>query len=501
MKPTLEQQNVIYKPVRLAVIKALAGTGKTTLFRLFANAYPELRMLYITYNRPIADAANLPPNCLSLTGHQLAYQFVGKYYRHKFAENLSMGLIRKHLRCDWSIANGTMVTLENYFCSEDQEIEKKHAPYNPKNKKSLDIQEQLVSSAKQIWNEMQLLESPVPMTHDGYLKGFSIAQVDLSAHFDVLLVDEGQDLNPAVRAFMKAQTNMRVYVCGDESQQIYRYRGAEDALKVQENSGAEVFSLTQSFRFNEQVATYANAFLNQLGVHERLKGTDNGIIESVLTSENDLDENLQIAYINRTIVLTIEVAIEADERGKSIYWTGGFNNYPFNELFDLLYLKLEQYDKIRSRDFKRDFTTFEDFVEVAKKTKNIDMARILRLVSKYDTGLFDIYENLKRSKVDNIEAAEVVVGTCHRTKGLEFDQVVLGDDFCDQLKLIERTEDEIRDELNLMYVAITRAKLRFVESHPFHSVQRCSQNIFELAREFQKNKRSSSGRFKKRRQS
>ncbi|MDW2041475.1 DNA helicase, partial [Vibrio sp. 2130-1] len=76
MKPTLEQQNVIYKPVRLAVIKALAGTGKTTLFRLFANAYPELRMLYITYNRPIADAANLPPNCLSLTGHQLAYQFV-----------------------------------------------------------------------------------------------------------------------------------------------------------------------------------------------------------------------------------------------------------------------------------------------------------------------------------------------------------------------------------------------------------------------------------------
>ncbi|MBE8571298.1 hypothetical protein, partial [Vibrio sp. OPT46] len=86
--------------------------------------------------------------------------------------------------------------------------------------------------------------------------------------------------------------------------------------KVQENSGAEVFSLTQSFRFNEQVATYANAFLNQLGVHERLKGTDNGIIESVLTSENDLDENLQIAYINRTIVLTIEVAIEADERGK-----------------------------------------------------------------------------------------------------------------------------------------------------------------------------------------
>ena len=64
---------------------------------------------------------------------------------------------------------------------------------------------------------------------------------------------------------------------------------------------------------------------------------------------------------------------------------------------------------------------------------------------------------LKRQIAHNESDADLTVVTAHRSKGLEWDTVVLNDDFNDINNPLISAEDR-RDELNLLYVAATRAR-------------------------------------------
>jgi len=495
MTPTSEQEHFLQKPVYRAVIKALAGTGKTTLFRMFSQRYPELRILYISYNRSIVDEADLPENCMALTAHQLAYKFVGYRYEKKLSANLNMGLIKGKLGVTWAEANLTKNTLENFFYSQDKRICHRHVPVSKRNRKSSANLERITQLANQVWQGMCHLDGDFPMTHDGYLKGYSLADIDLSKYFDVLLVDEAQDLNPSVQSIIDAQVNMKVYLCGDDSQQIYRYRGAEDALSQADKSEYVTYTLTKSFRFNEQIASLANVFLSHLQVEERLSGTPNNISQSILEASSDLDPLKQIAFINRTILKTIEIAIELFKSGQAVMWVGGIEKYPFDEVLDILNLKLGKRSLIKSREVLRDYDDFDAYRAAAKATGSIDMARVLRIIKKYGIELFDIYRDLKDSEIQTGESATRIVSTCHRSKGLEFEQVVLGDDFKCVKSLLKRPIEEIKDELNLMYVGITRARLRLVPSQSIFEV--CSEKESLLVQKRQvKSRRSAKRRIK-----
>jgi len=59
---------------------------------------------------------------------------------------------------------------------------------------------------------------------------------------------------------------------GDPHQQIYRFRGAEDALNSDWMADAERHYLTQSFRFGPAVAHVANIILFTRVRHESCRG-------------------------------------------------------------------------------------------------------------------------------------------------------------------------------------------------------------------------------------
>jgi len=63
------------------------------------------------------------------------------------------------------------------------------------------------------------------------------------------------------------------------------------------------------------------------------------------------------------------------------------------------------------------------------------------------------------------ETADLLFSTVHRSKGLEYDEVYLVEDFIteDEVKRLSKTADSLQnlkiiEEINLLYVAITRAK-------------------------------------------
>ena len=94
---------------------------------------------------------------------------------------------------------------------------------------------------------------------------------------------------------------------------------------------------------------------------------------------------------------------------------------------------------------------------------------VVELVEKHRDQIPVLLEQVQQ-QVRPLAAADIIYSTGHRSKGLEFDQVVMGDDF--QPLLDEdgdpcRTplgdpipEAEWNEALNLIYVTATRAKFR-----------------------------------------
>ena len=85
------------------------------------------------------------------------------------------------------------------------------------------------------------------------------------------------------------------------------------------------------------------------------------------------------------------------------------------------------------------------------------MNRMLRILKEHN-DIPKLISALRRNSTDDPLDADVIVSTCHRSKGLEWDVVVLEEDFPDIFDEEKITPDQRVDELNLLYVAATRAK-------------------------------------------
>ncbi|MBN0524134.1 DNA helicase, partial [Pseudomonas aeruginosa] len=88
------------------LVRAFAGTGKTTTLVGFAKANPTLRILYLCYNSSVEKAAKgkFPRNVVCKTAHSLAHAVYGIQYAHKKTKNLRLTDIARGLDTkDWEL--------------------------------------------------------------------------------------------------------------------------------------------------------------------------------------------------------------------------------------------------------------------------------------------------------------------------------------------------------------------------------------------------------------
>jgi superfamily I DNA/RNA helicase len=97
---------------------------------------------------------------------------------------------------------------------------------------------------------------------------------------------------------------------------------------------------------------------------------------------------------------------------------------------------------------------------------------MVEIVREYDNEIYDIIKLLKKLHTGDEEKdkAEMIFSTVHRAKGMEYDIVYLVNDFISETKLIELKEkhksnktapfdiDKLNEDINLLYVAITRTR-------------------------------------------
>jgi superfamily I DNA/RNA helicase len=435
-----EIRNFDFLPKQMYAIQAFAGTGKTTTLVEIAKKNREKKILYLAFNKALAieasESAFKNLNVEVFTIHSLALQHTSQYN----VANLTNTLISNYLQMNYDDAFLTRKVLNNFLASYDRELDEIHIPYNVGNV--------FLDYAKQLWNAM--LEKEFPMCHDGYVKLFMIEKKQLN--YDLILIDEAQDITYCMFRCIKNQKNATKIFVGDMHQQIYGFR---NVCNVIENVNPDNrFGLHQSFRFGFELTSLVNNFL------QTFKKESSTLIpcykKTTIVNRFNHDENYTI--VCRSNYTIRKMALEyANKKIRFTILGKKFN--PEKEIHKLDELhNLEIFGESNHRKLNGLSNLNEallHFTEIGNETWKMRIRLYVEL--GYDNCRNGLHKTMDYYTQDN---PKVILTTVHQSKGLEFDCVKIADDFqYINPQHIVRTQN-MMENYNLIYVAMTRAKYK-----------------------------------------
>ena len=476
MQLTPEQQQIIGSAGHIK-INAVAGSGKTTTILEYANTRPAgSRILYLAFNKSVKLEATRKllekgiSNVTVETAHSLAFRHI--VYQNNYTvkstgykTNEIVALLQlqasgeKH--GEFILANHINKFI-SFFCNSDKQrvqdlnyldtitdnkVKAFIRPYYP----YIEKQTRLLLS--------KMDKGEIEITHDFYLKKFQLSNPKLN--YDYILFDEGQDASAAMLDVFLNQNATKVIV-GDTHQQIYSWRFAVNSL---EKVDFTTSNLSTSFRFDTSIAQLANRIL------EYKKYIDNEAKITIIGKGNNSQVTTKavIARTNLGLLLKAIDIVTVERKLKRIYFEGNINSYTYADdgasLYDVLNLYNHKKHLIHDSLIKsmKSIEELEDYIE---KTEDVQLGMMIEIVKEYGNEIPGIIKEIKSKHVENDEKekAEMIFSTVHRCKGMEYDEVFLADDFITEDRL-EKQKDrkdknpaKINEEINLLYVAVTRTK-------------------------------------------
>ncbi|KAG8576840.1 hypothetical protein GDO81_009996 [Engystomops pustulosus] len=384
-------------------------------------------------------------------------------------------------------------TLENFFASADETIDREHVPIWCKNNRGENemVKPQdkqfAVREADKIWKKMQSLEETreyaYKMTHDGYLKLWQLRRPDLSI-YNAIFVDEAQDCTPSIMEVVLSQKCGKIFV-GDPHQQIYTFRGAVNALC--EVPHTHIFYLTQSFRFGAEIA-YIGATILDACKKIRRKALVGG------NQEGTVRQHFQtkVAILSRTNACVFDQAVSVTDRENPsvIHIIGGPENFGLSKIHDIWVLLQPESERLRRKlDIKDRFIAtwknkgFSALKTYAVSAEDRELEAKIAVVEKYNHRIPELVKKIQMCHTAETANADYILGTVHKAKGMEFDTVEVTDDFIKvpfarhNLERLQISLASVADEWNLLYVAVTRAKKHLI-------MTKSVENILTLAGEY-----------------
>jgi hypothetical protein len=467
--PTPEQEEALaaFASGRSLAIEAGAGTGKTSTLVLLARS-TERRGAYVAFNKAIVveSSAKFPENVACSTAHSLAYRSVipgtrfGDRLRNsarmkstEIADRLRLDAIEVSLpggeskRLSRTFLAGLAMRGVTKFCqSADAEPSERHVPYvdgidippvdgsgrrNYSNNN--EVARALVPAMRRAWADLSSETGSLPFKHDHYLKMWHLSGPRIDADF--ILFDEAQDANPVLVDIVRQQRHAQLVWVGDSQQQIYGFTGAVNALAT---VGAEQTTyLTQSFRFGPAVAEVANDVLSALDAELRVVGLAS--LDSTVGTVETPD-----AILCRTNATAVRHFLAALDSGLRPHIVGGGREL-------VAFAKAAIDLQTSGWTSHPELACFGSWGEVQMYVEQDEQGGDLQLLVKLvdDFGAQTIVDALERMPRE--DAADLVISTAHKSKGREWNAVSLAEDFPPTPK---------EEELRLLYVAVTRAKIR-----------------------------------------
>lgn len=475
MNLTSEQIEIIKADFsNILLINAFAWTWKTTTLVEFCKSRPDNNILYLCYNRWLKEEAiekfkNLK-NVKVSTIHSIAYKEIWYKYSQRLW-NLRPYDLAKYFHWDikyyyWYYSLlilkdflNSWDTFEAYLKNLDNEIDNILKWFNRKYNLNM-----LINAFSNIWKDLLNWEK-LQIEHDVYLKLYQLSKPNLR-QFDYILIDEAQDVNGCMLDIILKQKTKKVFIW-DSFQQIYQWRWSKNTFKILANEKDKIeLSLTGSFRCAKNITDIANQYLKFLWAKKEIQWLNK--------KRTNLDNQTIIWRTNAWIMKYII------KNKWNVFYVWWFDSYNFTLLLDINYLYNWEYKKIGS-SFIKLFSSFWELKLYSEEWKDQEIKTMIKLFEniisnkinikdlRWVENIEDLVFLLEKESISDYLYSSYAVSSAHKSKWLEWENVILLDDFEDineafreieKLSWEEKKEklEKLLEEINILYVACTRAK-------------------------------------------
>lgn len=467
-------------------LEAGAGASKTTTLELMSRE--DVRpSLYLAFNKAIAEEAKgrFPAHVECRTTHSVAYSRFGRMLQDKLKRPVGayvnvcgtgveiaryfkishIETMERNILPAGAIGLAIKETVGRFECSGDFELSMKHVSIAPAEKMEKDksfpvtkFKELVLEKAKKLWELRIDPKTQILANHETYLKLFQLSKPILEG-YDVIYCDEMQDSSDCVIDIISRQ-NAEIVLVGDDAQSIYGFRGAVNAMK---KFGGEVGRLSMSFRFGPAIAEAATCVLDLKPNNTMtLSGWDQ--VDSVIMDYIPEDKvDAPRCQLYRTNATLVGDAVRLIAKGKKVSIEMDVKDF-VNQLNSVVALAKGDMKGVKHEEIIP-YTSWKEICEEAQTSKGA-IARLVEIVSSGEhTHVLSMLENYRKP-----ENPDIILTTAHKSKGREFDIVVLADDFPSVYDRKGEWVGLIDQEVHLLYVALTRAKLILVRNQTLRDI-------------------------------
>lgn len=397
-------------------VTALAGTGKTTALIEYARQRNCKNTLYLAFNRSMAQQAQagFGPRVKCKTIHSLAWASYGRPIEHKIGRPHDIQALLSELGLppgDMGLAftDVLLASLDRFVksdhprpCRQDvaalpwatlKEMDHRH---------TLPDIDQAVSMIHGLWGRAQdPADALVAASHDVAIKKAQMANAKIVS--ELIMVDEAQDLTPAMASWMQSQQAGILVFAGDPYQEMYSWRQPKPLQWGAPGEHAMV--LTLSHRFGPELEPVVNQVLRAMGSAHDINAVGR-------PTRLGLDQDIAGRHhvLGRTRARLAQYANNALAAGKKVAWPGANTHQS---------APADAWSRL-SDEYGREDWLLDEFVPDP-----------CGLVAPED--------------------ADVILSTVHQAKGQTYERVRVLDD------VFDRNNATDRSELCVRYVAFTRA--------------------------------------------
>lgn len=481
------------------VVRARAGTGKSTTIAEATAHAPEQRILVAAFNKKIAEEMTSKlanPNAESKTLHSVGFSAIKRFTNVRIDSERG----RREEDLAYAVAPSApdpILALIGKLCSKAREI----APLATAPDEVVELAYAFDLVPGEEWAEAGFgldficraaVDALEYAANNRPASGIDFADMIflpvrkgwLLPTYDLVVVDEAQDMTIAQLLIARGVCRGRIAVVGDNKQAIYRFRGADseslDRLKAE--LGALELGLTTTYRCGRSIVALAKELVPDyeagpenpegevatIGIGQLVEKAEAS--DFVLSRKNAPLMKIALAFLRankRAKVAGKDVGASLRKLVKQLATGKAASSLP--ELLG----KLSAWEE---REIARAMKAGEKKAEARIESVQ-DLADTLRALAEDLRGVPELLARIEDLFVDEPGRQYIVCSSVHRSKGLEADRVfVLADTLmpmvacscghrhrgqaCDRCACTAYRADAKaqQEEINIAYVAYTRAK-------------------------------------------
>lgn len=478
MEPS-KYQKKIYKWVTTGkgncIIQAVAGSGKTTTIIEASKLIPtDKQSIFLAFNKAIANElkSRLPQNIQACTLHSLGLSMFANNTTARPEmkwDKLEICISKVFFNNDIKEDESRYVVWMNFFkkiiplCKSNLTIVNYENLYDLAEKYNIEteITDIMITLTKEILDKCKQDKQFIDfddMIWMPIVNNFTIKQ------YDWVLVDESQDLNKAQFELIKkiCGDNTRVIAVGDRQQSIYAFRGADISSmdNFKEYFNAKEFPLSICYRCPKKIVEITKEIVP---IIECKKDAKDGVVEEIQHDEiieKAQDKDLILCRTNAPLV---KVAFSLIRNGKKAIIRGRdigknlitmINKYKVRNLDDLVE-KIYTFQRLQEDKLGMIEKGTLDKRKKGTILQAIDSCETLLVLSENVNSIDELKQKIETIFTDDVSG--IVCSSIHKAKGLEAETVFIIE-FDNIPHPMAKSEEEMQQEMNIKYVALTRSK-------------------------------------------